>query len=209
MVKQSLETAIAQLAETEIQTRLAAIYQLEKIADSWQYHCQAVEALINFVRNNALADNQESQALLPIRIDIQIAVSIICRYIKQNAENHLLDLSYVDMRGVNLDNANLERAILYKVNLTGASLNQANLHKAVLTAANLTGTSLREANLQQAIMGAANLTGADLSHANLYQTNLFLANLHGATLDGTNLCNTNLKEANLSNTKLESPIFFP
>jgi hypothetical protein len=54
MVKQSLETAIAQLAETEIQTRLAAIYQLEKIADSWQYHCQAVEALINFVRNNAL-----------------------------------------------------------------------------------------------------------------------------------------------------------
>jgi hypothetical protein len=205
MVKQSLETAIAQLARTEIQSRLAAISQLEKIADSRQYYWQVMEALTNFVRNNALVDNQEFQTLLPIRNDIQAVLSVICRNVKRNRENHILDLSYVDMRGANLDNANLERAILYKVNLAGASLNRANLHKAVLTAANLAGASMREANLQQAIMGAANLAGADLSNANLYQTNLFLANFHGAILDGANLCSANLREANLSNTKLESP----
>jgi uncharacterized protein YjbI with pentapeptide repeats len=207
MEKQSLEKAIAQLAETEIQTRLTAIYQLEKIADSQQYRWQVVEALTNFARNNALANEQEFQTLLPICMDTQAAVSIICRNAKQNRENHTLDLSYVDMRGANLDDANLERAILYKTNLAGASLNRANLHKAVLTAANLAGASLKEANLQQAIMGAANLAGTDLSYANLYQTNLFLANLHGATLDSANLCSANLREANLSNTRLELAIF--
>lgn len=205
MVKQSLETAIAQLAQTEIQTRLAAISQLEKIANLQEYNWQVMEVLVDFVRNNAVADKQEFQPLLPIPIDIQAALSVICRNAKHNRENHILDLSYVDMRGANLDNANLERAILYKANLAGANLNRANLHKAVLTAANLAGANLRCANLQQAIMGAANLTGADLSNANLYQTNLFLANLHGAILDGANLGSANLREANLSNTKLESP----
>ena len=205
MVKQSLETAIAQLAQTEIQTRLAAIYQLEKIAANQEYHWQVMEVLADFVRNNAVADKQEIQPLLPIRVDIQAVLSVICRNAKHNRENPILDLSNVDIRGANLDNANLERAILYKANLAGANLNRANLYKAVLTAANLAGASLRCANLQQAIMGAANLAGADLTNANLYQTNLFLANLHGAILDGANLCNANLREANLSNTKLESP----
>ncbi len=207
MLKTSFEVAIAQLTDRELQTRLGAIYQLEEIANCQKYYCQVLDTLANFVRNHARSQQKFNNSQLPnIRIDIQAAVSIIARNAKQGRENQILDLSYVDIKGVNLDDANLERAILYQTNLAGASLNRANLHKAVLSAANLAGANLSQANLSQAIMGAANLTGANLSYANLYQTNLFLANLHGAILDGTNLCSTNLRDANLSNTKLKSPM---
>ena len=192
----TLKVAIAQLTDRELQTRLSGIYQLEELANCQQCYCQVIDTLAHFLRNQVRSREKFDNSQLPdIRIDVQAAISVIARNAKQDRENQILDLSYVDIRGINLDDANLERAILYQTNLAGASLNRANLHKAVLSVANLAGANLSQANLSQAIMGAANLTGANLSHANLYQTNLFLANLHGTIFDGTNLCSANLREA--------------
>ena len=78
----------------------------------------------------------------------------------------LVDL---ELRGVNLADANLERAIL-----RGTRLSQANLARANLRRADLRAASLRRARLDR-----ANLSGAVLRFTSLAETSL-----HGARLTG-------------------------
>ena len=75
--------------------------------------------------------------------------------------------------GVNLEEANLERAHLGWANLKGAKLGRANLKQT-----NLEGANLRAANLE-----GGNLGGADLKWANLTEAVLIGASLIGANLD--------------------------
>lgn len=79
-----------------------------------------------------------------------------------------LDLSYADLRGMNLRGVDL-----YCANLTGA---------------NLSGTDLSNANLE-----CTKLSGADLSYANLKNTNL-----SGVDLSETDLKNVDLTNADLN-----------
>lgn len=78
-----------------------------------------------------------------------------------------INLSNVDLTGIDLRNANLANANLIGTNLTHANLTQANLMDADFT----------DANLWQ-----ANLTKADLTDAKLIRTNLTAANLTSTTL---------------------------
>ena len=77
------------------------------------------------------------------------------------------DLSYADLRGVNLRDAFLGYA-----NLKGADLRGVNLRDAFLGYANLKGADLRGVNLSH-----ADLRGAKLKYANLNDANLRLAKL--------------------------------
>ena len=77
------------------------------------------------------------------------------------------DLSYTDLRGVNLRDAFLGYS-----NLKGADLRGANLSHADLRGVNLNGADLREADLKY-----ADLQYAKLKYANLNDANLRLAKL--------------------------------
>jgi uncharacterized protein YjbI with pentapeptide repeats len=77
----------------------------------------------------------------------------------------------------------LSQAVLTGVNLTNADLERANLTGADLTGANLVGADLEKANLGTANLSDANLLGADLEKANLMGANLTNANLMGAELE--------------------------
>jgi hypothetical protein len=95
-------------------------------------------------------------------------------------------LTFANLRGANLGDADLTGANLGGADLAGADLTFANLRGANLFGANLCGANLRDANLRGtdltgANLGGANLRGADLTGADLTGANLGDADLTGAT----------------------------
>ena len=117
------------------------------------------------------------------------------------------DLSYTDLSGLNLANANLRGANMESVDLVfasleGANLLDANLLGAKLTGADLIGANLEHANLRSAKLVCARLEGANLTNANLREANLDDINLEGANLMVANLEGANLERANLRHADL-------
>jgi len=108
-----------------------------------------------------------------------------------------------DTKGINLEGANLQRAILWEdADLQGADLKYANLQEAILVDANFQEADLRIANLQGADLKYANLQETDLKYANLQEAILVEANLQGAILVEANLQGAILWGANLQGAKL-------
>jgi uncharacterized protein YjbI with pentapeptide repeats len=122
------------------------------------------------------------------------------------------DLSGADLRGADLNEAELRRADLRGADLNEAELRRADLRGANLSGANLSRVYLSGANLGEADLSGANLRGAyligadlrdaNLIGANLREANLKLANLIGADLHGADLSGANLRDAYLSETIL-------
>ena len=134
-----------------------------------------------------------------------------------------------DLRGIQLQNHDLDSvylggtylqgAYLLETSLRGAKLNNANLEGATLMSAKLQGTYLSWAELQGAVMKRAELQsahllwtklqGANLSRAVLQNADIREANLEGAymssaILQGANLQGANLQDANLYRTRFDS-----
>jgi len=89
-----------------------------------------------------------------------------------------------NLRGINLEGAQLPCVNLLGADLRYANLRGANLWEASLSWANLEGADLRNANLVGASLAEANLQGADLEGADLRYANLSYADLTGAKIEG-------------------------
>ena len=133
-----------------------------------------------------------------------------------------VDMSFADLRGVNLLDAYLHRAILNGTRLEHACLRQAILDRASLQGATLHDANLENSNLRDlnafdvkahrlklghARMESSNFTMADLSHSDLtnvkaHKAGMANAVLHDADLSSANLVSANLHGANLSNSTL-------
>jgi hypothetical protein len=123
-----------------------------------------------------------------------------------NADMFDAFLVKADLRYASLNDAYLKKANLQQVNLEGANLQEANLEDANLQKAKLLHTNLKlavllGAKLQQADLSYAKLQGTILVQANLQEADLWSANLQKANLGGTILQEANLGEADLSCTK--------
>ncbi|BAY94884.1 MULTISPECIES: pentapeptide repeat-containing protein [unclassified Tolypothrix] len=217
--------AIKHLGNDKIETRFAAIYELERIArDFPKNHWTIMEILAAFIRENAPA-RRDSENNLPEKLptDIQTALTVIGRRNAQyDLANKKLDLRDIDisnadlmeanlsgviliganLQWVNFIGANLSGANLTEANLCGAVLYEANLHKAILPEANLQEAVLRKVDLAKAILYEADLQGAMLYDANLQDAVLYNANLEDAILCDTNLAGANLEGCNLSGANL-------
>lgn len=111
-----------------------------------------------------------------------------------------VNLSGLDLSGLDFKRANLTGSWLAGVRLVGANLFTSDLTDAVLpdadlSRANLDGTVLRRTNLQRANLEGASLfatilEGADLSGANLSNTRI-IGYLRSANLSGASLRNAN------------------
>ena len=143
-------------------------------------------------------------------------------------ESMRADLSYKNLSGLDLRNANLYRVNLSNANLYSADLRKANLRKADLRKANLINADLinadlrnadlrkadfRNANLINADLAYADLREADLRNANLYRAFCCYANMYGAfccyaNLNGVDLRNADLREANLFRANLKEANLF-
>lgn len=98
------------------------------------------------------------------------AISLLRAYEEKNGwyngERSLLanaDLSYANLKRVQLNDANLEGADLSGADLENASLGGASLQRSRLIGTNMRRTNLVAANLQDSILLRANLLGAVLS----------------------------------------------
>jgi uncharacterized protein YjbI with pentapeptide repeats len=105
--------------------------------------------------------------------------------------NAIVDMSFADLRNVNLEYAKLDEISLPKTDLRGA-----NLQSASLRGANFYYADLDEANLSWAKLTNADLR-AGLSKANLAQAQLDGADLEGAKLPGASMLNASLVGTNL------------
>jgi WD40 repeat protein/3',5'-cyclic AMP phosphodiesterase CpdA len=93
--------------------------------------------------------------------------------------NRLRTPVQTDLRGAALRGEDLSFREMREVNLTGADLTDAQLD-----GTDLTGAVLREAKLVGARLDGATLTGADLTGADLTEARLLGADLRGAAFDG-------------------------
>jgi len=186
---------------------------------------KAIKALSSFVQaaidviKSETTHNEEN--IPPLPIDIQAVITVLAR--RKYTYEHQLEpqrlnlqrvdlrrlqlLPHVQLRGVDFEEAslqkaklqevNLQQARLRKVDLRGASLSKADLKGAHLRFANLQGANLYETHLQNTSFLKANLQQANLGKANLHEANLLEANLQGATLHEANLQGAKLREADL------------
>ena len=114
----------------------------------------------------------------------------------------------INLRGAQLEGADLQRvdlseAILYEANLSRVNLDYAKLTKANLGRAILHGAKMRNSDLHFTYMSAAEMGECQLHYANMQGVNLNLANLREANLYGANLEGSKLASANLTDANLE------
>lgn len=136
------------------------------------------------------------------RSNLRLAVLSEANLQDADLEHALLEggrLQSTNLQNATLRGADLQRALLHKTNLQGADLYEANLQEASLREANLQGANLMLANLRQAELYASNLQRAFLK-----ETQLQDANLQGANLQGANLNQAILRSADLRGAKLQS-----
>jgi hypothetical protein len=116
-----------------------------------------------------------------------------------------VDNGRLDLKGTDLEGANLAEADLEGANLAEANLGGANLEGAYLWDANLEGAYLRDANLEGAYLVGANLEGARLGDANL--EGAYLVGAKG--LGSDSLTGAFLKDASLEGVDLTGHVWEP
>ncbi len=239
LITERFSKAVEQIGSGKEEVVIGGIYSLERIAKDSpkdQYQWTIMEVLTSYIRKNSrirsnieqLKPEERQKALekLPsVSIPVQAALTVIGRRKVKNdqvgdnlAETNdpnkikILDLSQTNLRGANLEEANLNRAKLIGANLIeanligadlkGAKLNGANLIGADLKGAKLNGANLIGANLIGAILNRAYLNGADLNGAYLNRAYLIGADLKGAYLNGAYLNRAYLIGADLKGANL-------
>jgi hypothetical protein len=201
-----VESAEERLTATssDEQTRLDAIADLSALhTKSPQLRFRIERDLLRFVQNRArLTDLSTLSAPASPPPDIQRALDFL---LHRGQEHQQLDrrltgqgrglvFANLDLRGMDLREANLTGADLRGTLLWGADLRHARLDGAVLI-----GAGLQQVRLQQAVLRASVLTEADLGDASLTATDLTDADLRGVrgltwgqVRDATISCSTKL-----------------
>ena len=113
-----------------------------------------------------------------------------------------VDLTQAELSGATLYKAYFEKANLTEAELEGADLFGAHMNETNLTEANLRGANLHDAELNDAALFSADLIGAHLDGAHLNQAILVWAHLERAHLEGADLRGAFLNEAHMTKTDL-------
>lgn len=103
---------------------------------------------------------------------------------------------------INLVNCYLARTHLSYINLKGSNMNSVNLSSASLLETNLENTRLNQTNFENANLNQANLKGAYASGANFKDAFLIKTQFENSFLIKANFTNAYLMEANLQNSYL-------
>jgi hypothetical protein len=114
------------------------------------------------------------------------------------------DLSKAFIPGLKLALANFRNVDLSFANIRGVDLREADLVGADLSGADLSGANLRNSNMSQSSLKAANLFVANLSKANLSEAILSKADLYGTMLDGAILNDATFHETLIRSVHFEN-----
>ena len=210
------------LGSEVLAVRLGGIYALQRLAEEKpeQYHLQVVRLLCAFVRlptrDQSLESGQaaiEPGTLLGIRQDVESIMQAIgsrsrLRMALEREVEFRLDLKSADLRGAQLLDADLSRAMFHhahlsnvnfaNTDLTDSFLSYADLSQSEFRDVNFTGTRLWSADLSGAMLQDAELPGMGFQNAELTGTNLLRANLSGANFQDATAASAWFERANLS-----------
>ena len=216
--------AVRQDGEPAIETRIGAIYSLERLAkDSERDYGPIIETLAAYIREHCrdpesfddegLSGEELKQARQKWidslrknppadRSDVAAALTVLSRREKnRNWTSTSEDETHPDFTGANFQGASLwnksEGLAREGTNLRLVYLDGADIRGADLSGVHLSGVRLSGAILMVANLSKARLDGVRLSGADLRGADLSDANLLGADLSGANLMWTNLRSANL------------
>lgn len=179
-----------------------------------------------FESANSLPENKRNEKRVKT---LQEILALHAKWLKSNGSEGEranlvgMDLSFAQLRAVNLKKATLQmtkfggadlrNANFYGADLTGASFEGADLSVAMISYANLYGADLKKAkllglNAHFANLKAADLSGADLRGAIFYSADLELANLIGTNLgSNANLDRTDFRKAKLTGANLPANFY--
>ena len=208
--------AVEQLGSEKIETRLGAIYALERVAnESDKDYWPIMEILTNFVRINSPVkdwDNEIQELKSPrseyindeykVRVDIQAVINVIGRrrYFFGAKEQKPLYLRHTYLRMISLYDA-LNGAHLIGADLKGAHLERAFLDYSDLIGATFTGAYLEKTYFINSCLNFAQFDYARLKGAHLERCYLKIANFSNADLSDADLSDANLERANLKGAK--------
>lgn len=241
--------AVDQLGSDKIEQRVGGIFALERLAaDSKRDHAAIIELLCTFLRHRERTQQEAELYKLPVGVrvskdrnldvlrkmqmsfgwvpnapeDVRAVASVLRRNKRKLKAPHVVDLSNADLRRVNLEGAQLEKAELWSVYgdyiaLDGANLRGAELGFGVFKMAFFDGADLRDASVYGAKFGSADFRRADLrgvkivdapeheegpepesSMADRITVDFEYSDLRDAQVDGVIFERANLRAANLS-----------
>jgi uncharacterized protein YjbI with pentapeptide repeats len=154
----------------------------------------------------------EDEALAALLVNGDVEAFNDRRTDRSRPELFAIDLGGKTLTGVDLSNANLEKA-----DLTGADLSEANLLKANLAGVDGSGMKLvnalalrsrfKEAWLDGADLSGADLTNADFADANLERSAGAAVKLAQARLRGVKATGARWPDADLSEAKMQAAVF--
>ncbi len=213
-----IQKGVEMIGSPVLAVRLGGIYALDHLAQEYpnEHHVQVMHVLCAFVRN-PFHDHSASQP------DVRDAVKAIGgrngdRIRIEKASKYVPDLSYANLRNLeiinlNFSSGNFEGADLSGSDITISNLSSANLDKAILHGATLYGTNLERASMNRAGLSAvegavanftnASLRRADLSHANMQGAKFRHAELEGADLTGTVFIEGGLEANGLTQNQID------
>lgn len=111
------------------------------------------------------------------------------------------NLNYVNLKGSNMNSANLSNSTLIESNMEGARLNQANFENSNLNQVCLRSAYASGANFKDAFLIKAQLQNALLIKANFNNAYLMEADLRGSYLMGADFEHASLYKADLRGAK--------
>jgi hypothetical protein len=164
-----LQQAVEDLESDKVSRRVGGILALERVArDSRRDHWPIIELLAAHLAEVAARGSERAEAETAA-----IARALRRRRHQRESEKDQLRLVNLDLHGVDLRGAHLERAVFSGTDLHGAYLKEAFLARASFTPnVSLEGAFLEGADLRAADLGGAGLVGADLRRADLRGTKL-------------------------------------
>lgn len=139
----------------------------------------------------------ERQLKLLLKAIREKDISIWNKFITSNGKYFVAnlegaDLSYLDLKEINLNGANLKNA-----NLEGSDFTRGKFTRVKFMGANLSMANFTKANLSDSFFKGAKFNNANASGANLENSDLTDVILDGTNLENANIINTSFSNASL------------
>ena len=116
------------------------------------------------------------------------------------------DWACLDLSGINLDGVNFAGSLMEQVNLSGASLQDANFEGAILARANLSNTNCHGSNFDNANLGAALCTKTNLSNCSFIETKFSKSKFEGCEFSHSHFNQPEVLEIELNSCNFSSSV---
>lgn len=207
------------VTEPNIEVRLGAIYALERIAkDSERDHWPIMEVLCAYIRNpqntgtpklskEAKNPAEWRQSIRAPRIDVQAALTVIGRRSPERIQYEIVNGLRLNLEEANLQDAILSHGNFSRAQFKGANLDLARIDFAELVSTNFWGASMESATIQHCRLWDACFASSQLNYASIinssaknclfHKARLYKATFVQSKLDGARLFNTDLSWAHI------------